>query len=274
MVKKAVTKIFKNILVVGFYYALQILIYCIFTCMLSLIVIKEGDFLQALIDANEIMNHNNNLVYILTSCSSLCILLLFLKKARNLLWQNLKSNKMVFKKALWILGLGMAVSFITNICISFIVKTDNTHVIARGGQINMVLYCIGAIVVAAVTEEIIYREVMFRDLATVTSLPVAIVISSLIFAVSHGNLIQFVYTFLMGGLFAILLYAEDSVLYSIVAHVGFNLTAIALLLINQLSIYWVIGGVILSIAFLILTARQVVLWKSHKRGGETNDLLS
>ena len=139
---------------------------------------------------------------------------------------------------------------------------------------NVLLYCIGTIVVATVVEEIIYREIIFRDLMSVSSLPFAILVSSLLFAVSHGNFIQFIYTFWMGGLFALLLYMENSVLYSIIAHAGFNLTAGVLFFLHEISIYWAAGGAILSIVLISLSVRQVILLNaSPLKKGDANELL-
>ena len=61
----------------------------------------------------------------------------------------------------------------------------------------------------------------------------------------------------MGGMFAFLLYVEDSVLYSIIAHAGFNFIATALFFFNKISIFWVMVGGIISIVLFMLSVKQV-----------------
>ena len=74
--------------------------------------------------------------------------------------------------------LGMAASFLINIIISIFIPANDNQTLGSESSITRLLYCIGTIVVASVVEEIIYRELIFRDLMTVISLPLAIVISS------------------------------------------------------------------------------------------------
>lgn len=275
-IKALVIKTIKSIWTICLYYVLQFFSFCFFTCILSLVLIDESKFLQAIKEANEMMNNNNNIVYILTSCSAIFMLFMFFGKARVEFLQNLKPHKLVFRKAFWVICLGMAASFLINIVINILLQTDHNQMIESESSINGLLYCIGIIVVAPVVEETIYRELIFRDLIKVTSLPFAIVTSSFLFAVVHGNLIQFIYTFCMGGMFAFLLYVEDSVLYSIMAHVGFNFIACTLYFINEISILWAIVGGIFSIVLFMLSVKQVILLNRNGliKRGETRELLS
>lgn len=264
MMKKMIAKTIKSILIACFYYILQIGVYCFFTFIIALALLYRNSFSRALAKANEMMNLNHNLVYILTSLSALFLLLLLLKEKRVVLCESLKNSKAPFKTILWTVCLGGSASIITNIILNFLPQVDDSVVENGANKLEMLIYGLGVVLVAVVVEEIIFREIVFKGLLLVMPLPMALLISSLIFAISHGNLIQFIYTFLMGGLFAYLLYIQKSVLYSIIAHASFNFIAFLMMLINELSVKVGIGMVISGMILFYISIRKIIACDAHK----------
>lgn len=58
-------------------------------------------------------------------------------------------------------------------------------------------------IVAPISEELVFRQVIYKRLRGISSVWVAIIISALLFGLYHGNLVQGIYAFIMGCLLAL-----------------------------------------------------------------------
>lgn len=76
-----------------------------------------------------------------------------------------------------------------------------------------------------ILEEIVFRGFAFRLLRKWLPFIWAMILTSLLFGFSHGNLVQFVYATLCGFYLAYLCERFGSILPSIVAHMTMNITA-------------------------------------------------
>ncbi|MFQ7585200.1 MAG: lysostaphin resistance A-like protein [[Clostridium] symbiosum] len=81
---------------------------------------------------------------------------------------------------------------------------------------------------APVVEELIFRGMGYGRLRGVMGIIPAAILSSLLFALYHGNLVQAVYGFLMGLVLAVVYEHFDGLVPAIWLHVCANLTSIAL----------------------------------------------
>lgn len=82
------------------------------------------------------------------------------------------------------------------------------------------------LILAPVVEEIIFRGHMLNTLLEHIPEKTAILISSIIFSVMHGNLIWILYAFLLGQILAKTSMKEDNIAYGVLLHSGFNATAV------------------------------------------------
>lgn len=88
-------------------------------------------------------------------------------------------------------------------------------------------------VVPAIFEEAVYRGIFYNEYRKVKPLQ-AIFLSAFLFGIIHGNLNQFVYAFLMGIVFALIIEATDSILSTMIIHFFINATSVmALHLYNK-----------------------------------------
>ena len=87
-----------------------------------------------------------------------------------------------------------------------------------------------AVVVAPLTEELIFRAGLFRYLRTRIPRPAAIVLPALLFGSLHANLVAFVPLVLLGVVFALAYERTGRIWVPIVAHALFNLNTILMLL--------------------------------------------
>lgn len=81
------------------------------------------------------------------------------------------------------------------------------------------LYCI----VAPVLEEFIFRIGIYGFLYKRLGFAVSAVLSSVLFAVYHMNMIQGIYAFIMGMLFCVLYHRDHKMTVPILLHAGANL---------------------------------------------------
>lgn len=78
-------------------------------------------------------------------------------------------------------------------------------------------------VLAPVAEELVFRGLVFRRMKDWMKPGAAIVLSSLIFGLYHGNMVQFLYATLMGMILAVIYHRTGTLWTSILAHITANL---------------------------------------------------
>lgn len=83
-------------------------------------------------------------------------------------------------------------------------------------------------VISPMTEELIFRGIVFTRLKRYFSLTVSVVLSSLVFGIYHGNVVQALYGFLAGCLFAWLYHKSGSFGWTVALHGFFNITGFCL----------------------------------------------
>lgn len=77
-------------------------------------------------------------------------------------------------------------------------------------------------IVAPVSEELLFRQIIYKRLTEIAPLWVSVLVSSLLFGIYHGNLMQGVYAFIMGILLALAYEWTGSLLAPILFHVVAN----------------------------------------------------
>lgn len=81
---------------------------------------------------------------------------------------------------------------------------------------------LASVILAPIVEEVVFRGLVYTRLRRVMPIWVAMLVVSLLFGVLHGNLIWFIYTFLLGLLIAAMFERTGSLLSPILIHFGFN----------------------------------------------------
>ncbi len=116
------------------------------------------------------------------------------------------------------------------------VQTNDQVLLQRGKTSPIATYVtlLIAVVVAPVCEEIFFRSVVFMGLLRDMSLGWAIVLSSLIFAIAHGDPNSFVVLFVIGAALAFLRWRTRSVWPGIMLHM-LNNAASALVIVLTLN---------------------------------------
>ena len=93
---------------------------------------------------------------------------------------------------------------------------------------NLLLQTIGLGIAAPVAEELIFRGLTYRRMRQMFPLWAAVLLSSLLFAVYHGNPIQMIFSFPMAVVLALVYEHGKLFVFPVLFHMGSNLTAIFL----------------------------------------------
>ncbi len=124
-------------------------------------------------------------------------------------------------------------------------------------QDNMIAILITVIIIAPIFEEIFVRGLIYHSLLRGMHRIFAVIFSSLIFGLLHGNMIQFLYSFFIGILFCLLNDRCQSLLASIIAHIIYNAASLAVSIIfaffpNFTLIFLAVGGTVFLFAVIML----------------------
>lgn len=98
---------------------------------------------------------------------------------------------------------------------------------------DQVLALLSTVLLAPVTEELIFRGYFLNRLLGWFDERQAVILSSAVFALCHVSVIWILYAFVMGLALAQVSIREDNIAYSIALHVGFNLNVLPVWLINR-----------------------------------------
>lgn len=93
-------------------------------------------------------------------------------------------------------------------------------------------FAIWTILAAPLSEELLFRLLVFKRLRAFYSARVSILVSALLFGFLHGNMLQFVYALLLGILLAWLLEYSESDAAPVLFHIGANLWSLIITLIS------------------------------------------
>ena len=118
-------------------------------------------------------------------------------------------------------------------------------------------------IVAPIAEEILFRGIIFNYTKRMFKLNMAIIISSLLFGVYHGNYIQGIYGFILGCLMAYAYEYFGNFYVPVAIHIGINLLAYSLgniVAISNVFLSWPV-----CILCLVLAVGGMIILNKKKR---------
>lgn len=118
---------------------------------------------------------------------------------------------------------------------------------------NIIFTIISTGIIGPILEELIFRGITYNQLKEITSKTKAMLLTSLIFGIFHGNLVQFIYAFLFNIILIRSYENEKNILAPIIMHMGANISVTVLLIfIRRLSILYTMLLAVVSLILLIL----------------------
>lgn len=116
--------------------------------------------------------------------------------------------------------------------------------------LNLLLFAI----IPAFCEELIFRGVMYNGLKRGIGRVGAIFLSSLLFALLHQNITQFIFPFIMGIVFSVVVEKTGNLFYAMILHLFANITTLTiqfLININALTLPTEIGAVYVVVSIIL-----------------------
>lgn len=191
-----------------------------------------------------------------------------------------KEGKCEKKRAyFWVILLAMGACVVLNAFISITKLPEFSPTYQELSKLiytgNFWLEFVTAGLVVPVLEELVFRGVLFKRLSYVTKLPLAIIISSVIFGIIHGNLVQFVYATLLGAIMCFVYIRCKNILAPILMHMTAN--TISVLLsdfkpVAELMENEYISTIYILICLVFATVAPIFLIRSTASKKETNVL--
>lgn len=132
--------------------------------------------------------------------------------------------------------IGILVSLAGNLLINLMNLTEVSENFEQSQKLlfsgPFVIQIIGIGIIIPICEELIYRGLIFMRMRQYCNVNLAIGLSALLFAVFHGNVVQGIYGFATGVLFAYVYEKYGSLKAPVLVHVSANLMSLGLSYVN------------------------------------------
>jgi len=208
----------------------------IYAVYLGIIGITDPDLIQSIIDSFV----NSNIIYFSTIgvLISAIILTKFTLNKRKQKYKDFITNnfkKINFEIIFITLITAVSLSIIILNINSLIISPDYENPILETAFKGNVLGIIFALLIAPIFEEVIFRGIILGGLKKNYSIIAALMISALLFSISHFTLVQLVPTFIAGLYFGYIYYKSDSLILSMFAHFSYNLLPIIIVQFQEIG---------------------------------------
>lgn len=215
---------------------------------------------------NAVVLKNQFIIAAIAGFIALGIFVLMFRKKEMNLFQRCKFTKISLKNSSIIilssLGLSLFSCSLVNLLMSKFPSYSETSK-AISSNNSSVLGVIAMVLIIPIFEEILFRGLIFNELKKHLNIIVAIVLQGTIFAVSHGNMLQGIYTFIMGVVLAIVYDKTQSIIAPILFHMTYNLfgSIVVPVILNAIGSFYIgfliLGAIILTIALFLLFKSNV-----------------
>ena len=198
------------------------------------------------------------LLTIITGIITLLTLFIIFKIRKRKISEKLSLNKITKSKIAIIAVLAIALEVFITISLYVLPISEqlineyfkNVNYLMGG---NFILVFIAVVIFAPIVEEIIFRGLLLKHLNNVMPTIVAILISSIIFGIGHGQLIWIIYATLIGIILSIVVIRCKSLTASITLHAVLNLTSYIIYFANiemNSIIVFIISGIVMILALM------------------------
>jgi membrane protease YdiL (CAAX protease family) len=173
-----------------------------------------------------------------------CVILFGIWYKRSYVKENKIKLKEVFsgKTLIWITLLGVGLQIGIALLLTLVAslkpewfKSYNELMKQLGGGSSLLSF-VAIVIVAPISEELIFRGVIFEKCKKVMPLLAANILQAVLFGVMHFNIIQGLYAFVLGIFLGVVCTKRKSIVSAIALHMVFNLSGVLLdlVLTNEL----------------------------------------
>lgn len=212
----------------------------------------------------EFLMNNMNWLTLISGLLTLFILWLVFLIRRKKIFQEVGLHKFNKMKVLPLVLLGVAAAFFVSCVLSLLPLPESliesymesSQGLTSGSLPVMILV---TVIVAPIVEEVVFRGLIFSRLKKAMNVWVAIVISSLLFGLMHGQLLWVIYAFVFGMLLAIIAERLNTIGASIILHMAFNLVGVFgenINMVNWQMLIVVVVSLVIMIAMLYFIIKK------------------
>ena len=126
------------------------------------------------------------------------------------------------------------ISLIAAVCLGAFLNLVVMHFVPvqSGSETEFTVLFALCIILGPVVEEIMFRGILLKMFGASVGVVLSVIITSALFAVSHGSLVQVAYTFALGLVLGVVRYKSTSLWSAIALHMSFNLSGAILAIYN------------------------------------------
>lgn len=245
------------------------------------IVENSQEFTMLLQEMLEKLLAQTTIISIISSVVVLLVLFIIFKARKKNIKEELLINKIDKRAILPIILMGLALNIFTEILISIIPFSEEllmqySQNVALAFSGNTLIDIIAVAIIAPIIEEIVFRGLVFTRLNKGINTVVAVILSSLLFAIMHMQLIWIIYAFIFGIIFNLIYIRFKSLLANILLHMSYNSVPFILMAImgenaENISINYVLAA--LS-AIVIGTMTYVILKITKNRTEQKEEAIT
>ena len=127
---------------------------------------------------------------------------------------------------------------------------------------NIVVQILVTSIAAPLVEELLFRGIVYKRLRTIMNITPAMIISAALFGLVHGNMVQFIYAFLIGLIFAFVYEKFKTIWAPIILHASANLLSVIITFLSgnettessegTIGMYMLFAVIELAVTFLFV----------------------
>lgn len=223
---KRIAKIIQIIALFILFFVIEIVCEILVVLFSSIVIsfIRRGEnFAVEMVYCFNWIQLHSNITYICISCMSLFIytfIIRYLKITLIYIDKDEKFGKLILKMLL----IGAVSSIFINIINLLVTNSNMTHEM-ESITFEVLAGMVGSIIIAPIVEEVVFRGVFFNKISEICPIWLAVLINSCVFGSFHGEIINCIFTTIMGAVFALTFYKYKSVLPGIIMHASFNMVS-------------------------------------------------
>lgn len=262
--KEKLVMLWKILYPILIYLTITVIVQLVITNILAITIAQANNSIDT--TTLELMLSEKIIEYsmFMNMCSGIVVIpIMYILYRKDKLYYNIKneSNKYTRYILVAIFGISVCMGFNWLIDISRIIELfPGFNEVANNLYGGNIIYEIVAIVlIAPILEELLFRGIIYNRLKSYSNKMIAMIISALIFALLHGNMVQGIYAFIIGLCLVYVYEKYKSLKYPMIFHAAANMFSVIVSevtiiydILNNQIIYTIIGIVSLCVAVLML----------------------
>lgn len=206
-------------------------------------------------------NFINNNVYIISLIADIIFVIsLFIKRGsiKECRFKNISKRDYLY---IALLSFGLAVTLgILVALLMQIFPSYNKVAETISSSTDSIFSLVSIIILIPICEEIVFRGVIFGYLKKRYNLVVSLIIQALAFAFMHGNIVQGIYTFILGLVLGIIYIYTNSLYGSMLMHIIYNL-------LGSVALSKLYGAFPISVYICMILAIICIIYSTKKIKG-------